>query len=73
LVGEEACKVGIAELPRLADVRYDEKDGGETKATTAYGLEQPEGGDMNLWAVKHGRYFTLGRLGDGGSSQKGLD
>jgi hypothetical protein len=73
LVGEEAFKIGIPELPRLAGVRHDKKDGAETKATAAYGLEQPERGEMDLSAVKHGWHFTLSRLGDGGLSQKGLD
>jgi hypothetical protein len=74
LVSEEAFKVGIAKLPRLADVWSDEEDGGEAKATAAYGLEQPEGGEMDLIAVKHGRHFTLSRPVDGGgSSQKGFD
>jgi hypothetical protein len=74
LVSEEAFKVGIAKLPRLADVGYDDEDGSETKATAAYGLEQPEGGEMDLSAVKHGRHFTLNRLGDGGgSSQEDFD
>jgi hypothetical protein len=74
LVSEEVLKVGIAELPRPADVGYDDEDGSETKTTAAYCLEQPEGGEMDLSAAKHGRHFTLSRLGDGGgSSQKDFD
>lgn len=74
LVAEEAFNIGIAEFPRLADVGHNNQKGDETKATAAYDLEQPEGSEMDLWAVKHGRHFTLGRHGDGGdSSQKGLD
>jgi hypothetical protein len=42
LITEEAFRVGIAKLPRLADVGHHEKDRGETKARAAYGLEQPE-------------------------------
>lgn len=53
LVSKEAFQVGIAEFPRLANVRHDKQDGGETKATAAYGLEQPEGGEMDRSTVKH--------------------
>lgn len=62
LVTKEAFKVGIAELRRLADEGRDKKDGSETKATAAYGLEQPKRGEMDLTAVQHGAYFTLTRL-----------
>lgn len=74
LITEEASKAPIPELPRLAEIRRDNKDGSDTKTTAAYGLEQPEGGVTHLGAVQHGQHFTLSRLVKGvSSSHEGFD